>query len=233
MKSSLIALLAAHAVFAASTFDAASIKRSSPDLGKFDRENYQNGLLRMSNVTLKMLIRFAYTISEPQIIGGPKWIDDYRFDIIARADHAASDVELLDMLQPFLAERFHLVLRPETQTLPGYALVIAKGGIRAAVSDPSKRPSSNTTRTSMNVTGFPMSLFAVRLAPYLGKPVADLTGDKRTFDFNLKWAEDGDQSSDTPSLFTALQEVVGVKLEARKVPVNVLVVDQAELPSEN
>ena len=233
MKAPLIALFAAQIVFAGSTFEAASIKRSSPDLGKFDRENYQNGLLRMSNVTLKMLIRFAYTISEPQILGGPKWIDDYRFDIVARADYPASDLELLTMLQPLLAERFHLVMHTETQTLAGYALTVAKGGIRASVSDPARRPSSNTTATSMNVTGFPLSLFAIRLSPYLGKPVADLTGDKRTFDFDLKWAPDDSKDSDLPSLSTALQEIVGLKLEARKVPVNVFVVDQAALPTEN
>jgi uncharacterized protein (TIGR03435 family) len=233
MKLPVIAFLAAQVVFPAPAFDTASIKRSSPDLGGFDRENYQNGLLRMSNVTLKMLIRFAYTISEPQIIGGPKWIDETRFDIFARADYKASDTELLSMLQPLLADRFHLVLRPATRTLQGYALTVAKGGIRAPVSDPAKRPSSNTTRTSMNVSGFPLSLFAIRLSPYLGKPVADLTGDNRTFDFNLKWAEDGDPNSDAPSLFTALEEVVGLKLEARKVPVSVLVVERAELPAEN
>ncbi len=233
MKSLLTALVAAQILFAASTFEAASIKRSSPELGNADRESYNSGLLRMSNVTLRMYIRFAYGISEPQILGGPKWIDDYRFDILARADYPATDLELLSMLQTLLADRFHLVLHHESQTLPGYALTVVKGGIRATVSDPAKRPSSNTTRTSMNVTGFPMSLFAVRLSPYLGKPVADLTGEKRTFDFNLKWSPDDAQNSDAPSLFTALQEQVGLRLEARKVPVDVLVVDSAELPTEN
>ncbi len=229
----LTAILVAQVNSPVSKFEVASVRRSDPELGNTDRETYNNGLLRMSNVTLRMYIRFAYGIAEPQIVGGPKWMDDYRFDVMGKADHAATGPELLAMLQPLLAERFQLRFHHETRTLAGYALTVAKGGIRAKVSDPANTPSSNTSRTSMNVTGFPMSLFAVRLAPYLGKPVADMTGEKRTFDFQVKWSPEEAVDSDQPSIFTALQEQVGLKLEARKVPVDVLVVDSAELPTEN
>jgi uncharacterized protein (TIGR03435 family) len=206
-----------------------------------DTERYHDGLLRMSNVTLKQCIRYGYEISEPQIAGGPSWINDLRFDIVAKAEYPpADDSELLTMLQPLLADRFQLVVHHETRTLPGYALIAARNGIRAKLSDPNTKFSGSSTHTTMTVTGCTMRVLAIRLSPVLGRPVVDMTEDPHAFDFSLHWAPEGEiqtggsaTASDEGSLFTALQEQVGVKLESRKVPVDVLVIDRAELPSEN
>jgi hypothetical protein len=118
-------------------------------------------------------------MAEDQITGGPKWIDDLRYDILAKADHPAGE--------------------------PGV------GADDPAVS---------------------------QLSALLGQPVVDMTAEKHFFDFHLRWTPDtptGADSapSDRPSLFTALQEQLGMKLESGKVPVDVLVVDHAELPSDN
>jgi uncharacterized protein (TIGR03435 family) len=207
-----------------------------------DSEMYHDGLVRMSNVSLRMCIRYAYTLAEPQIAGGPKWIDDVRFDIVAKAEkpYPTDDFELLTMLQPLLADRFQLTAHHETRNVPGYALTFAKDKIRATVSNPETRFSGNSTRNTMTVTGCTMTTLAIRLSAVLKRPVVDMTGDSRSFDFSLQWTPDemktGGESapaSDRPSLFTVLQEQVGVKLESRKVPVDVLVVDRAEMPSEN
>jgi len=238
MKIFTIFLLGAGLMLAAPSFEVATVRRSSPDMGMGDRESFQGGFLRMGNVTLKQIIRYAYGISETQIFGGPKWMDEYRFDIVGKAEDQTNRESLLAMLQPLLVERFHLTLHHETRTVAGYALEIAKSGIKAPVSDQTGGPSSNTSQTSITARAFPMSTLAIRLALVVQRPVVDFTGEKRVFDINLKWSPDGMQgggsaSTELPTLFTALEEQLGLKLEARKVPVDAIVVDAAELPGEN
>ena len=238
MKFIAIVLLGASLLFSAPSFEVATVRRSSPDMGMGDRESFQGGFLRMGNVTLKQIIRYAYGISETQIFGGPKWMDDYRFDIVGKADDKADRETLVSMLQPLLAERFHLNLHHETRTVAGYALEIAKSGIKAPVSDQTGGPSSNTSQTTISARAFPMSTLALRLAVVLQRPVVDMTGEKRAFDIDLRWSPDGLQgggsaSTELPTLFTAIEQQLGLKVEARKVPVDAIVVDSAELPGEN
>jgi uncharacterized protein (TIGR03435 family) len=219
----------------ASSFEVATVRINHTDTVG-DRESYHNGLLSMTHVTLRQCIRYAYEISEPQIAGGPKWIDSLRFDIVGKSErpYPADDFELLRMLKPLLADRFQLVVHHETRSLPGYALTIVKGGIRAGVSAPGVRFSGSGSRGGMKVTACTMATLALRLSPILGRPVVDMTGDSGRYDFNLRWTPDEMQADPVSvSLFTALQEQVGVKLESQKLPVDVLVIDRAELPSEN
>ena len=90
MRIVTIFLLGSGLLLSAPSFEVATVRRSSPDMGTADRESFQGGILRMGNVTLKQIIRYAYGISETQIFGGPKWLDDYRFDIVAKADGPAN-----------------------------------------------------------------------------------------------------------------------------------------------
>jgi uncharacterized protein (TIGR03435 family) len=240
MRTVLRGMLFGALLAQAASFEVATVRINHTD-APGDRESYRDGLLRMSNVTLRQCIRYAYEISEPQIAGGPKWIDEIRFDIVAKSvqPYPTDDFELLRMLKPLLAERFQLAAHHETRSLPGYALTLAKGGIQAKVSDPGTRFSGSSTRNTMTVTGCTMSTLAIRLSAVLRRPVVDMTEDPRSFDFSLRWMQDEMQSgesaasADGPSLFTALQEQAGVRVESRKVPVDVLVVDRAEMPSEN
>ena len=230
-------LLAAFCAQAA--FDVATIKPAVPDAFGSSGEDSRNGVLTMYNVSLKRCIRYAYAIAEDQISGGPRWLDELRFDIRAKADHPADEPELLTMLQPLLAERFKLALHRESRMVQGYALTVAKGGINAKPADPNRPSGSNGGRGFIDAVASPVRGLTIRLSSLMGRPVVDMTGDGRKFDFHLKWTPDdtqpgaGQQAADGPSLVTALREQAGLKLESRKVPVDVLVVDGAELPSGN
>jgi uncharacterized protein (TIGR03435 family) len=220
-------------------FEAASIKPTEVPGGSSGM-NTGSGRLRAYNVTLRRCIQGAYNIPEGQILGGPKWLDELHFDIVAKADHPAGDDELSLMLQSLLADRFKLMIHRDTQTRSGYALTVMKGGIKAEPSDPSAPATTNLTRTSLDAKGCDMTRLVMKLAGVLGAPVVDMSGDKRGFDISLHWVPDeltkpGAQAivPDGPSLFTALQEQLGLRLDSRKVPVEVLMVDQADMPSEN
>jgi uncharacterized protein (TIGR03435 family) len=163
-----------------------------------------------------------------------RWIDERSYDILAKADQPAAEPELLTMLQPLLADRFQLQIHHETRTLPGYELTVDKDGVKATVvTDPARTPGGNGGRGFIDGYASAFGSLASRLSALLGRPVVNVTNDKRRFDFHLKWNPDDTAASDMPSLFTALQEQLGLKLESKKVSVDVLVIDRAELPSEN
>jgi uncharacterized protein (TIGR03435 family) len=239
MKLACHALLLAATLLGAGSFEVASIKPAGPDEAGISGEDGRNGVLKMWNVSLKRCIRYAYKVSEDQILGGPKWIDELSYDILAKADHPAGEPELLTMLQPLLADRFRLQLHHETQTVPGYTLTVAKGGIKATLADPSAHSGGNGGRGFIDSTASQLSGLTIRLSALLGRPVVDMTGDNRKFDFHLRWTPDETQTGadsaapDRPSLFTALQEQLGLKLESGRVSADVLVVDHAELPTDN
>ncbi len=191
----------------------------------------------------------AYRIRpEDRILGGPKWLDEKHYDIDARAEHP--DGGIMNMLQALLADRFHLTLHHETRPLSGFALTVARGGAKMKVSPvgtdtvkPNTRtgvPGPDGSRGRMDASALSMEALAARLVGYLNAPVMDATGLPGYFDFGLRWNPDDSQADgppsngpDGPSLFTALQEQLGLKLEPRKVPTDMLIVDHAELPSEN
>src|SRR6185312_12866827 len=143
MKLLFPGLLLAAAFAGAATFDAATVRINNTD-SRADRETSNGGLMQMTNVTLRMLVRFAYRISDPQISGGPNWVDATRFDIVAKAGHVAEGPELMDMLQSLLAERFQLKFHYETQTLPGYAITVGKSRMVAKPGDPNGHCGTNT-----------------------------------------------------------------------------------------
>lgn len=239
MRTAFSALVLVITLLGAGSFEVASIKPASPDEAGISGEDGRNGLLKMWNVSLKRCIRYAYKIPEDQIEGGPKWIGEVGYDIVAKADNPAGEPALLMMLQPLLADRFRLQLHRETRTVPGYTLTVAKGGIKAPPSEPSRHSGGNGGRGFIDSTGSELTALTIRLSALLGRPVVDMTGDSRKFDIHLRWTPDDAQTGadsigpDRPSLFTALQEQVGLKIESGRVSADVLVVDHAELPTAN
>jgi uncharacterized protein (TIGR03435 family) len=220
------------------SFEVATIKRAVPDDAGSSGEDGRNGVLKMWNVSLKRCIRYAYDIPEDQILGGPKWIDELRYDILAKVDHSVDEPVLLTMLQPLLADRFKLKIHRETRLMPGYILTVANGGIKAVVADPNRHSGGNGGRGFIDSRASQLSGLTIRLSALLERPVVDMTGDKRKFDFHLQWNPEDTlagrgSASDYPSLITALQEQLGLKLESRKVNADVLVVDRADFPAEN
>jgi uncharacterized protein (TIGR03435 family) len=228
-------LVTAAQLLNAASFEVATVKPASPDWGEISGEDGRDGLLKVYNVSLKRCIRYAYGIPETLIFGGPKWVDTLRFDIVARADQPVSEAEMVRMLQPLLADRFRLVLHEEPRTMPGYALVEAKGGIKAEVADPGRRSAGDGGRGRLDVVANTVSGLASRLSMVLGRPVMDKTSDDRRFNFHLRWVPDDAQpgTADGPSIFTALEEQTGLRLVSQRVSVRVLVIEGAELPSGN
>jgi uncharacterized protein (TIGR03435 family) len=238
-------LLAAALAFgqtAPLSFEAVSIKPSAAATGNSGVHAY-GWRLTMENVTLSRCIAVAYDLSETQILDGPKWIDEEKYDIVAKAAGTPSDPEMVAMAQSMLAERFSLVFHRETRQLPGYALVVTKTVLKAKASGPGADGRSHSTRDSTECTGCTTAVLAMYLAQVLHVRVADQPAAEGKFDFKLQWTP-GDMRP-TPRqvrphrertvlrFFAALQEQLGLKLEASKLPTVVLVVDRAEKASAN
>ncbi|HEY1758742.1 MAG TPA: TIGR03435 family protein [Bryobacteraceae bacterium] len=241
-----LALLPVPALFAAPqappAFEVATIKPSPPqEQGHTDTRmssDTDTGKLNYSNVNLKEVIGKAYKVQQYQITG-PGWIETERYDIVARfAPHSAADQVPL-MLQALLAERFKLTLHRDTKELPMYALVVAKGGPKFKSSETETGVSSNSSRTHWHVTAKAnMRVFAEFLSDEAGRPVVDQTGLTGSYELTLDWAPDdapvANDGAAGPSIFTALQEQLGLKLDPAKGPVEILVIDRAErTPGEN
>jgi uncharacterized protein (TIGR03435 family) len=212
-----------------------------------------------TNIQLHDLLLQAFQLQEQQLVGEPKWTTSDHWNIDARiaAEDMATLRELnyhqrLSMFQAILTERFGLRVHHETRTLPVYALVVAKGGPKMTPSKP--RPDDpggmqgdpgvlNASRGKETGRGAMMEFLAEDLSDELGRKVLDRTGLTGRYDFTLTWTPDdsaaatgGSAASGAaqgPSLFTAVQEQLGLKLEPVKAPVDVVVIDHLEKPSEN
>jgi uncharacterized protein (TIGR03435 family) len=226
----------------------------------FDNERLR---FSASNILLKNLLQYqAYGIPEPRILGGPKWFSTERFDIEAKADSSVADqlrtlshdqrrLQTQEMFQQLLADRFKLAVHWETRDFPVYALVVAKNGPSLHASKESDG-SSSTSGSTGQLTARGVTLTEIartltqELSKELGRVVVDKTGIDGRYDVTLKWTPDtgaasvnsgtGDTASPPdsgPSIFTAIQEQLGLKLESTKGPVQVLVIDHLEMPSQN
>jgi uncharacterized protein (TIGR03435 family) len=212
-----------------------------------------------TNLNLKMLIGNAYQIRQDLISGGPSWVGSTGFDIEAKV--AGADVEALkkvpraqqmSMLRNLLADRFKLVVHTETKVLPTYDLVPAKGGTKIVAAPAGEVPENvfehpeakrHPGMMSMGPnffegTGLPLSSLTGSLSSLLHHTVIDKTGLTGKYDFKLKFTPDdapGAAGSDNPdpTLFTALQEQLGLKLVPSKGPTETIVIDHVELPTEN
>lgn len=194
-----------------------------------------------------------------QLVGAPGWIRTTRFDISARAaNQKASREELTTMARALLADRFKLATHTETHDGPGYALVLARPGavnpklrravldcndIRDAMVRKGDVPASSATACRISIGqmgpqlrlqagGIDMTRLAALLTPRVGSPVVNATGLKGQFDVTLEFSTDPNAQSaiDPVSVFTAVQEQLGLRLDRRSVPIEVLVIDHVERP---
>jgi uncharacterized protein (TIGR03435 family) len=209
---------------------------------------------------VKSLIQYdAYAVPGPQILGGPNWIASDRFDIEDKVDDAVvAEMAKLgrdqrnqterQLVQQLLADRFKLAVHFETKELPVYALVVAKGGPKLTASkEPDKGTSTSSNNGRLTAKGMTMENLAQRLtqnlARELGRVVIDKTGIEGKYDLDLTWSPENNSaamanasneaSSAGPSILTALQEQLGLKLESTRAKVEALVIDHIEQPSEN
>jgi uncharacterized protein (TIGR03435 family) len=231
MRTALL-LLATFAFAQPPAFEAATIKPSKSQPGRAATHT-RTGMIVLTGKTLKGLICSAYDVKDFQISGGPKWMDDDRYDVNAKAEGAANGTQLAMMLQTLLADRFQLAIHHEQKVGPAYALVVVKSGLKIKPSEGATGTNSKGGKGQLTVTGMPMSELADLLARELKTPVVDLTATPGAYDFKLEWSTGGDANDDQSALFAALQSQLGVKLESHKLPVDMIVVDKAEKPSEN
>jgi uncharacterized protein (TIGR03435 family) len=222
------------------SFEAASIKRGDPDERRKGIGTRGNQL-EVSNFPLKGIIAFAYDVEADQIVGGPKWLDTEPFTIAARANPATplrapddADNILKRMLQSLLEERFKLAIHRETRIEAIYQLIVANAGPRlkeSAGADANGRQGFFGRPGYWVATNQGIGPLLGTLSRQLGRPVKDRTGLAGKYDFTLTYASElaqGDGSA--PSLFTALEEQLGLKLQSARGLVDVLVVDNAERP---
>ncbi len=231
-------ILMSSAIFGQATvqtpaFEVASIRPSDPgDVGN-QAFSSPGGRFTAINDTLKSLIRFAYGLQDYQVSGASGWMDSAAYDIKAKAENdTVSDFRPL--LQALLADRFQLKFHRETKELPIYALMVGKTGPRLHAVN-GAGPGVGMRKGRFNGRGADMPTLASVLSGQLGRLVLDRTGVSGFYDFTLTFEPDDSRTADTagPSLFTALQEQLGLKLESQKGPVETLVIDHAEKPSAN
>jgi uncharacterized protein (TIGR03435 family) len=241
----------------APAFDVISIR-----LNKDSSQMSGNGSFRMrvgsrslpdgysaSNIDLKSLLANAYGVRPDQISGGSDWIASNHYDIEAKvvpADGTALQPLTKEqrnlMLRSLLADRFKLVVHTETKEQPIYELVVAKNGSKlqpAKPDQPTRMTMGGSGKSSMETAQ--LSTLIYQLSSQVGRPVVDKTGLTGNYDIKLEWAHDSGASSEDgtstdasgPSIFTAVQEQLGLKLVPTKGPVETLVIDRVEQPTAN
>jgi uncharacterized protein (TIGR03435 family) len=225
-------------------YDVVSIKQNTSESGSMSFSIAPDGFMA-TNTTLHMLVANAYGFNWDLISGLPKWADSDHFNV--RAKVAESDIDAFKklpykerqpILQKALEERFQIAVRRETKELPVYDLVIAKGDLKLRETKPGGIGGGSTVsnRGALTAKGVPVKSLLGTLAGVVHRPVIDKTGLTGVYDIELKWTpEDAPASTDEtgPSIFTALQEQVGLRLDASKGMVETLIVDHAEKPSED
>ncbi|HVV45653.1 MAG TPA: TIGR03435 family protein, partial [Bryobacteraceae bacterium] len=232
--------LAAAALWAQAgpRFDAATVKPNHSGTG-VDHIRIGGGSVTIQNVSLKRLIGMAHGVQEGRsyLFSGPDWLDSENFDVLAKYPADTPETQVLQMLQRELEERFSLRLHRETKEFSAYALVLTKDGpkFHATV-----RPGGAYRFSLQNGhaagSAITMGMLGDRLSrPDFGldRPVVDQTGLTGAYDITLDW-KPGEPGTPSASLFTAIQQQLGLRLEARKIPLEVLVVDHAEkIPKGN
>jgi len=232
------------------SFEVASVKPVNPEDRRLSFNLQPGGRVNLKG-TLNKLVGWAYNIKPFQISGGPSWMGSDLFEITAKAEGTADHDRVLLMLQSLLAERFQLVIRHETREMPVYALLVAKGGPKFKEA---KEPSPGRTivrRGLLSGERIGMTAFIGPLSSFLGRTVVDKTGLTGSYDLKMQWQPDENQVAMFqamgvpegfgapppdplgPTLFTALQEQLGLRLESQKGPVEVLVIERVQRPTEN
>jgi uncharacterized protein (TIGR03435 family) len=239
-------------------FDVASIKRNPEPGTNYPLSPPVGGRLALRNQTVRGLISSSYGVQDYLIIGGPGWLrtDGFDIDALAEGTPPPPPPQMLLMIRTLLADRFKLVMHNEQREFPIYKLVMARAdnqlgpNIHAGQCVPRPRGGgpppegrqffcgTNVGVGTMFVRGGTMNVLAQQLGRYagVGRPVVDATNLNGQFEWELKWtpdSPDGNVPLDGVSIFTALQEQLGVKLEPSRGPVDVLVIDSVAPPSVN
>jgi uncharacterized protein (TIGR03435 family) len=229
--------------------EVASIKPSGNTRGDSNFDSVR-GRLIATNITVGYLIRFAYGVKDYQIERAPGWVDSEQYDIAVKS--AASKTTGLEeeksMVRELLADRFQLITRRETKQMRVYLLVVGKNGPKLTLHNDGTGARTRKGCGHLAGTRLTMDVFATVLSRELDTDVLNRTGLPGKYDFQLDWTPDtgpchvaadsqgistAADPSGLPSFYTAIQQQLGLKLEPSKGPVEILVIDRVERPSEN
>jgi uncharacterized protein (TIGR03435 family) len=237
-------MFAAQMVAGQAAFEVATVKPSTVESGPMAIRRTAGQFLTVST-PVSFLIRWAYDLDESQLIGASRRIGSQAFDIVAKIPEGElAPGQLKLMMQALLAERFKLRVHRESRTLQTYALRPGKEGIKVHFVELEggigQQPFKMTDRGRLVGTKVTAEMLARVLAEQVGRPVVDETGLTRPFDLVLEWSPDLDGATPTkegqnrPSIFTALPEQLGMRLESRSAAAEVVVIDSVlDRPTEN
>jgi uncharacterized protein (TIGR03435 family) len=237
-------------------FEVATIKPTTldwPSGGRFMRMQTAHQFVAR-NYTLRVILAAAYYLTPGAVSGGPAWIDSDRYDILAEAPGRVRPTtdEQMAMLRQLLSERFNLKVHREGKEFPIYALTLAKNGPKLTEAAPETSPEGSpplvfvvspdgARLAARNATMRELAWVMQRSA--LDRAVVDETGLAGRYDFDLEWTPDetqfggnvptADPEHSKPDLFAAMQQQLGLRLEATRGPIEALVLDRVERPSEN
>ena len=238
-------------------FDVATVKANAANDNRFMIRPLPGGGLKITGVPLKMLIMEAFDVRTFQVSGGPGWVSNERWDIQAKVEGVEGQLpigQMLRMLQALITDRFKLEVHHETKEMTVYALVVEKNGSKLTPhtgEPPQPGERLRVRRGTLTVKQGGIATLVRQLTLQVGRRVIDKTGLTGEYDFTLEWApEPGQggpesiglpptleplQASDSkgPSIFTAVQEQLGLRLDAQKGPVDIIVIDRVEKPNEN
>jgi uncharacterized protein (TIGR03435 family) len=219
-------------------FEVASIKASRADSGS--SFSFQNGKVAVTNASLLALVQRAYDLGTSRVVG-PSWLDSDRYDVLAKSQPGVSDSDMRPMLQNFLKDRFRLSVHWDKKEMPVYEMVVAKDGLKIKPFDPAHlqqefKPGRGGMSMIMGVGT--MTKLAKSISGSAGRPVIDKTGLEGQYVYQVTFdslsAQSESASDPAPDFFAAVEQQLGLKLESKRAPVEVLVIDHAErMPIEN
>ena len=224
--------LIAWAALLAQSFDAASIRPRPAGPGVMNRES--PGRIDYVGVPLRVVIARAYNVDAIQV-AAPDWVSSDRYEIRATFPPNTPPEQFRDMLQTLLADRFHLAVHHEQRDLSAYMLTVARGGLKMKA-HPDARMSYNmpADAAGRHIIGtITLPILAANLSSIVQAPVLDQTAIEGVYDISIDWSPPN-TAGDAPSIYTALQDQLGLKLESKKAPFDVIVVDRIDrIPTEN
>ncbi len=236
-------------LFQPPSFEVADVKINKSGEPRMMVDMLPGGKLTIRNVPMKVILMLAWHVRADALFGAPSWLESDRFDIVAKAPQTASTDEMRRMLQTLLAERFNLTVHTDQKVMPVYALVVGKAGPKmqpteaGLLSERGCRPADGAPEqkhmackhTTMAVLSDSLQEMSPRDFPV---QVVDQTGLQGSYNFNLDWTPTPKSTEETPAvgrtLFDAVEFQLGLKLESKKLPQPVIVIDHIErVPKEN
>jgi uncharacterized protein (TIGR03435 family) len=220
---------------AAPSFEVAIIKPHAGDIRRVSVE-VRGTFVNVYAMTIREMVTFAYDLNEYQVQGGEPWISRDRWDVQASTGSVeATRPQARQMMQEFLADRFGLRVHRSSAELPAYVMTVAKSGAKLKPPTPLAPESSTFHANGAEWKNAPLDVLANPFPLHLGRPLLNRTGLTGRYDFELKFQTSPTEAigPDGESVFTVLEEQLGLRVEPTRAQVDTLVIDQANRPSEN